>query len=54
MHAVIGIDMVELNLPGGSILVLHDVQHVPKLSRLLISMGQLDEAGIPSSFSTKG
>ena len=44
--AIIGIGTVELNLPGGSTLVLHNVRHVPKLSRPLISVGQLDEERI--------
>jgi hypothetical protein len=52
--AVIGIGTVELNLPGGSTIVLHDVPHVPELSRSLISVGQLDEAGIHASFSSEG
>jgi ATP-binding cassette subfamily B (MDR/TAP) protein 1 len=43
--AVIGIGIVELNLPGGSTIVLHDVWHVPEVTRSLISVGQLDEAG---------
>ena len=37
--AIIGIGTVELNLPGGSTLVLDNVQHVPELSRPLISSG---------------
>jgi hypothetical protein len=54
--AVLGIGTVELNLPGGSTIVLHDVRHVPELTRSLISVGQLDE---PTSrqeggVSTKG
>jgi hypothetical protein len=51
---VIGIGTVELNLPGGSTIVLHDVWHVPELSRSLISVGQLDEAGFPNSFLSRG
>jgi ATP-binding cassette subfamily B (MDR/TAP) protein 1 len=42
--AIIGIGSVELNLPGCSTIVLHDVRHVPELTRSLISVGQLDEA----------
>ena len=52
--AVIGIGTIELNLPGGSTLVLHNVRHVPELSRPLISVGQLDEAGIHAGFSSGG
>ena len=36
--AIIGIGTVELNLPGGSTLVLHNVRHVPELSSPLISV----------------
>ena len=35
--AIIEIGTVELNLPGGSTLVLHNVRHVHELSRPLIS-----------------
>jgi ATP-binding cassette subfamily B (MDR/TAP) protein 1 len=52
--AVIGIGTVELNLPSGSTIVLHDVRHVPELLRSLISVGQLDEAGFQTSFSSGG
>ena len=52
--AIIGIGTVELNLPGGSTLVLHDIRHVPELSRPLISVGQLDEVGIRVGFSSGG
>jgi hypothetical protein len=52
--AVIGIGIVELNLPGGSTIVLHDVQHVPELSRSLISVRQLDEACFRTSFLSGG
>jgi hypothetical protein len=52
--AVIGIGSVELNLPGGSTIVLHDVRHVPELTRSLISVGQLDEADFRTSFSSGG
>ena len=48
--ATIGIGTVELNLTGGSTLVLHNVRHVPELSRPLISVRQLDEAGIRAGF----
>jgi hypothetical protein len=50
--AVIIIGTVELNLPGGSMIVLHDVRHVPELTRSLISVGQLDEAGFRTIFSS--
>ena len=40
--------MIELKLQGGSTLVLHNVQHVPKFSRPFISIGQLDEDGMAS------
>jgi hypothetical protein len=43
---VIGIGSVELNLPGGFTILLHDVRHVPELTRSLISVGQFDEAGL--------
>ena len=49
---LIGIGTVELNLPGGSTLVLHNVRHVPELSRPLISVRQLDEVGICAGFSS--
>jgi hypothetical protein len=52
--AVVGIGSVELNLPGGSTIVLHDVWHVSELSRSLILVGQLDEAGFRTSFSSRG
>jgi hypothetical protein len=52
--AVIGIGTVELNIPGGSTIVLHDVRHVPELTRSLISVGQLDEAGFQINFSSRG
>jgi hypothetical protein len=44
--AVIGIGTIEFNLRGGSMIVLHDVRHVPELTRSLISVGQVDEAGV--------
>jgi ATP-binding cassette subfamily B (MDR/TAP) protein 1 len=50
--AVVGIGTVELNLPGGSTIVFHDVRHVPELSRSLISVGHLDEVGVRASFSS--
>jgi ATP-binding cassette subfamily B (MDR/TAP) protein 1 len=50
--AVIGIGSIELNLPGDSTIVLHDVWHVPELTRSLISVGQLDEADFRTSFSS--
>ena len=53
-YVVFGIGSVELNLLGGSTLVLHDVRHVPDLSRSLISMGQLDEVSILLGFSSGG
>ena len=52
--AIIRIGTVELNLPGVSTLVLHNVRHVPQLSRPLISVGQLDEASIRARFSSGG
>ena len=52
--AIIGIITIELNLPDGSALVLHNVRHVPKLSRPLITVGQLDEDGIRVGFSSGG
>ena len=52
--AIIGIGIVELNLPGGSTLVLHNVRHVLELSRPLIKVGQLDEDGIRAGFSSGG
>jgi hypothetical protein len=52
--AVIDIGTVELNLPGGSTIVLHDVWHVPELTRPLISVGQVDEAGFRTNFSSGG
>jgi hypothetical protein len=52
--AVIGIGTVELNLPGGSTIVLHDVRHVPELTRSLILVGQLDKAGFQNNFSSGG
>ena len=41
-------------LPGGFTSVLHNVRHVPELSRSLISVGQLDEDGIHANFSSGG
>ena len=52
--AIIGIGIVELNLPGGSTLVLHNVRHVLELSRPLISVGKLDETCICAGFSSGG
>jgi ATP-binding cassette subfamily B (MDR/TAP) protein 1 len=52
--AVIYIGTVELNLSGGSTIVLHDVWHVPELTRSLISVGQLHEAGFRTNFSSGG
>jgi ATP-binding cassette subfamily B (MDR/TAP) protein 1 len=49
--AVISMDTVELNLPGSSTIVLHNVRHVPELTWSLISVGQLDEAGFRTNFS---
>jgi hypothetical protein len=50
--AVIGIGIVELNLPGGSTIILHDVRHVSDLTRSLISAGQLNEADFRTRFSS--
>ena len=52
--AIIGIGTVELNLSGGSTVVLHNVRHVPELSRPLISARQLDEDSIRAGFSSRG
>ena len=52
--SIIRIDIVDLNLPGDSTLVLHDVRHVLELSRPLISVGQVDEEGIRAGFSSSG
>jgi hypothetical protein len=38
----------------GSTIVLHDVRHVPELTRSLISVGQLEEADFRTSFSSGG
>ena len=54
IRAIIGIGTVELNLPGGSTLVLHNVRHVPELSSPLISVRQLDETAIRDGFSSGG
>ena len=51
---IIGIDMVELNLEGGSTSVLRNVRHVPELSRPMILVGQLDEDDIHVAFSSGG
>ena len=53
-YAIIGINIVELNLPGRSTLVLHNVRHVLELSRPLISVGKLDETCICAGFSSGG
>ena len=53
-YAIKEIRTVELNLPGGSTLVLHNFRYVPELSRPLISVGQLDEDGICARFSSGG
>jgi hypothetical protein len=52
--AVISTGTVELNLLGGSTIVLHDVRHVLELTWSLISVGQLDEAGFRTNFSSGG
>ena len=46
--------IVELNLSGGSTLVLHTVRHVPELSKPLISVGKSEEDGIRARFSSGG
>jgi hypothetical protein len=51
--AIISIGIIELDLPGGTI-VHHDVRHVPELSRSLISVRELHEAGMRASFSIGG
>ena len=35
-------------------LILHNVRHVPELTRPLVSVGQLDENGISADFSSGG
>ena len=50
--AIIGIDTIDLNLQGGSTLVLHDVWH--ELSRPLILFRLLDEDDIRIDFSSRG
>jgi hypothetical protein len=42
------------NLLGGSTIILHDVRHVPQLTRSLILVGELDEPGFRTNFSSGG
>ena len=53
-YAIIGIGIIELNLPSGCTLVLHNVRDVPELSKPLISVRQLDEENICAKFSSRG
>jgi hypothetical protein len=49
-----GTGTVELNLPGVSMIVLHDVRHVSELTWSLILVGQLNKACFRTNFSSGG
>ena len=42
---VVSMGDVRILLPNGSVWLLEKVQHIPKLRRNLISVGQLDDEG---------
>ena len=50
-YAIIRINTIELNLLGGSTLLLHNVRRIPELSRPLILVRQLDKDSIHANFS---
>ena len=47
---MVGVGYVQLQFQNGSSFTLRNVRHVPKLTRNLISTGQLDEAGYACMF----
>ena len=49
-HVTFGKGDVMVNLFTGSILKLRNVRHIPKLKRNLISVGQLADGGMKTTF----
>ncbi|MCO5569108.1 hypothetical protein L7F22_022815 [Adiantum nelumboides] len=50
---IIGAGDIKLSLPNGSIFTFTNVRHVPKLTKSLISTGQLDDAGYHTTFGNQ-
>ncbi|MCO5612794.1 hypothetical protein L7F22_067064 [Adiantum nelumboides] len=50
---IIGAGNIKLSLPNGSIFTLTNVRHVPKLTKSLISIDQLDDAGYHTTFGNQ-
>ncbi|MCO5605662.1 hypothetical protein L7F22_059845 [Adiantum nelumboides] len=50
---IIGARDIKLSLPNGSIFTLTNVRHVPKLTKSLISTGQLHDAGYHTTFGNQ-
>ena len=50
---IVGKGKVKINLQNGNHWLLHKVRHVPRLSRNLISVGQLDDEGCVVNFNDK-
>ena len=50
---VVGVGDVEFKFPNGSSFTLKNVCHVPKLTKSLISTGQLDDLGYATTFGSQ-
>ena len=48
--SIVGIRDVKLVFANGTHFMLHDVRHVPKLKKNLVSTGQLDDQGYYTMF----
>ena len=49
--AIVGIGEVPIQLPNGNTITLHQVWHVPKLKRSLVSIDMLAEVGYQTTLS---
>lgn len=55
MHVtLVGVGIIKFSFANGSSFVLKNVRHVPKLTKSLISVGQLDESGYQTTFGFLG
>ena len=49
-YDIVGVGDVQVHFENGSTFTLHDVRHVPLLTKNLVSAGQLDDAGYTCTF----
>ena len=52
-YQIVGKGKIKIKLQNGNHWLLHEVRHVPKLSRKLISVGQLGDEGLATGKEKK-